>query len=74
VTHNFHCALIPVARVIVQVKGQLFSAFDFPCSEGHGLTNVTHIPYYILINILGEASLHVCKFRSLSLYGGSYYA
>ena len=47
VAHNFHCALVPVARVIVQVKGQLLSVFDFPCSEGHGLTNVTHIPYYI---------------------------
>ena len=42
VTHNFHCALIPVARVIVQVKGQLFSAFNFPCAEGHGLADVTH--------------------------------
>ena len=52
VAHYFHSALVPVARVVVQVKGQLFSVFDFPCSEGHGLANVTHIPYYILMNIL----------------------
>ena len=23
------------------------SAFDFPCAEGHGLTNVTHIHYFV---------------------------
>jgi hypothetical protein len=74
VTHNFHCALIPVARVIVQVKGQLFSAFDFPCSEGHGLANVTHIPYYILMNILGEAFLHGVKITSLFPDYQHYYA
>ena len=43
VAHNLHSALIPVARVVVQVKGQLLSVFYFPCSEGHGLANVTHI-------------------------------
>ena len=74
VAHNLHSALVPVARVIVQVKGQLFSAFDFPCSEGHGLTNVTHIPYYILMNILGEASLHGVKITSLCPDYQHYYA
>ena len=51
VAHNLHSALIPVARVVVQVKGQLLSAFYLPCAEGHGFTNVTHIHYYILVNI-----------------------
>ena len=72
--HYFHSTLVPVARIVVQVKGQLLSVFDFPCAEGHGFANVTHIPYYILMNILGEAILHGCKFRSLSLYDGRYYA
>ena len=46
--HDLHCALVPVARVIVQIEGQLFSAFDLPCAEGHGLTNVAHSTLFII--------------------------
>ena len=74
VAHNLHSALIPVARVVVQVKGQLLSAFYLPCAEGHGLANVAHIPYYILMNILGEAFLHGVKITSLFPDYQHYYA
>ena len=40
-THDLHGGLIPIARIVVEIEGKLFSAFDFPCAEGHGLANVT---------------------------------
>ena len=49
--HDLHRRFITIAWIVVQVVRKLFSAFYFPCAEGHGLTNVTHIPYYLLVNI-----------------------
>jgi hypothetical protein len=40
--HDLHGGLVPIARIVVEIEGKLFSAFDFPCAEGHGLADVTH--------------------------------
>jgi hypothetical protein len=40
--HDLHGGLVPIAGIVVKIEGQLFSAFDFPCAEGHGLADVTH--------------------------------
>ena len=49
--HDLHGGLIPIARIIVQIEGQLISALDFPCAECHGLADVTH-SFYLFIVLL----------------------
>ena len=70
--HDLHRRFITIAWIVVQIVRKLFSAFDFPCAEGHGLTNVTHIHYYLLVIIPGEASLHGCEISSLSFNDHGY--
>ena len=45
-THDLHRRFVTIARIVVQIERKLFPAFYFPCAEGHGLADVTHIPYY----------------------------
>ena len=72
--HDLHRRFVTITWIVVQIVRKLFSAFDFPCAEGHGLTDVAHIHYYILVNILGEASLHGVKITSLFPDYQHYYA
>jgi hypothetical protein len=49
-THDLHGRFVTIAWVVVQIEGQLFSAFDFPCAEGHGLTDVTHTRIIVIFD------------------------
>jgi hypothetical protein len=49
-THDLHGRFVTIAWVVVQIEGQLFSAFDFPCAKGHGLTDVTHTCIFIIVD------------------------
>lgn len=51
--HDLHGGLVPIARIVVEIEGKLFSAFDFPCAEGHGFADVTHT-YILLLVIMVE--------------------
>jgi hypothetical protein len=39
----------------------LLSAFDLPCAEGHGLADVAHTHYCILVDSHGEAFFTAAK-------------
>ncbi len=54
--HDLHGGLVPIAWVVVEIEGKLFSAFDFPCAEGHGLADVTHTYIFLLLIIFVERS------------------
>ena len=49
-SHDLHSGLVPVTWVVVQIEGQLFSALDFPCAEGHGLADVTNTCILIIVD------------------------
>ena len=59
--HDLHGGLVPITWVVVEIEGKLFSAFDFPCAEGHGLADVTHNGILIIVDNHGGAFLHGCK-------------
>ena len=52
--HDLHGGLVPIAGIVVEIEGKLFSAFDFPCAEGHGLADVTHTYIFLLLVIMVE--------------------
>ena len=59
--HDLHGGLISITWIVVKIEGKLFSALDFPCAEGHGLADVTHIHILFSVDNLGGAFLHGCK-------------
>jgi len=52
--HDLHGGLVPIAGIVVEIEGKLFSAFDFPCAEGHGLADVTHTYIFLMLVIMVE--------------------
>jgi len=62
--HDLHRTLVPVAWIVVEIEGKLFSALDFPCAEGHGLADVTHTCIFKMLVIKVRCLLTGAKERN----------